>query len=99
MKKTILFLLLVTSLFTRAQRIMTEGTILYNVSVSGNTAQDAAGVFSGATLTTYLKANQALQELRSSLLNQTTIYDAKADSAVILKQAGEQKFIINLNPA
>lgn len=61
--------------------------------------QEAAGVFNGATLTIYLKANQAMQELRSNLLNQTIIYDSKADSAIILKQAGEQKFIINLNSA
>ncbi len=100
MKKIgLLILLSVAFVAGYSQRVMTEGTILYSVSVTGNNAQEAAGVFNGATLTIYLKANMALQELRSNLLNQTIIYDGKADSAVILKQAGEQKFIINLNPA
>jgi GLPGLI family protein len=70
---------------------------MYNLSVNGSAGQEAANVFNGATLTVYLKGNQALQELKSSVLNQSTIYDNKDASAVILKQAGDQKFIINLD--
>ncbi len=80
-----------------AQRVMTEGTVTYNLSVNGSTVQEATNVFNGATLTVYVKGTQALQELKSSVLNQSTVYDGKNASAVILKQAGDQKFIINLD--
>lgn len=80
-----------------AQRVITEGTVIYSLSVNGSAVQEAANVFNGATLTVYFKGNQALQELKSSVLNQSTVYDANSASAVILKQAGDQKFIINLD--
>ena len=80
-----------------AQRVMTEGTISYILSVDGSAGQEATNVFNGATLTLYVKGTQALQELKSSVLNQSTVYDGRNASAVILKQAGDQKFIINLD--
>jgi GLPGLI family protein len=99
MKKIFITLMsvLVTCGLYAQQRVMTEGTVIYNLTVNGSAAQEAANVFNGATLTVYFKGNQALQELKSSVLNQSTIYDGNNASAVILKQSGDQKFIINLD--
>jgi GLPGLI family protein len=100
MKKSIaVFILSFVFLTSNAQRIMTEGTILYNLSVVTTSKEpEMADIFDGATLTVFLKTNQALSELKSVLLNQTIIYDGKNASAVILKESGDQKFIINLTP-
>ena len=97
--KKILLVIFSLCLFVsiQAQRVMTEGTIMYGLTVNGSDAQEAAAIFNGATLTVYIKGNQALQELKSPALNQSTIYDGRNASAIILKQAGEQKFIINLD--
>ncbi|MES2776569.1 MAG: hypothetical protein V4722_20495 [Bacteroidota bacterium] len=101
MKKIIslftLSLVFISSSF--GQRIMTEGTITYNLSVvTTSKAPEMADVFDGATLNVYVKSNQVLSELKSVLLNQTIIYDGKNMGAVILKESGDQKFIINLTP-
>ena len=100
MKKSItVFILSFVFLNSYAQRIMTEGTILYNLSVVTISKEpEIADIFDGATLTVFLKTNQALSELKSVLLNQTIIYDGKNAGAVILKESGDQKFIINLTP-
>jgi len=100
--KKIIFFLLVLSTVTRAnaQRVMTEGTITYNLSVVTSSKEpEIADIFDGATLSVYLKSNVALSELKSVLLNQTIIFDGKNLGAVILKESGDQKFIINLTPA
>ena len=92
---TLIIVLLVVSV--QAQRVMTEGTIVYNLSVITTSKEpEMADIFDGATLNVYLKTNQALSELKSVLLNQTIIYDGKNASATILKESGDQKFIINL---
>jgi GLPGLI family protein len=85
--------------FAFAQRVMTEGTIQYDVVATSQKAQEATNTFNGATLTVYIKGNNVLQELKSNLLNQAIIYNGKSDTAIILKQAGEQKFIVNMNAA
>lgn len=98
--KRLVLLLLSCSLGSVAisQRTMTEGTIMYDLAASGASA-GAANVFDGASFTVYMKGSQVLQELKTNSLSQTTLYDNKSDSAIILKQAGEQKFIIHLNSA
>ena len=98
MKKIIcLFIGSLVIISAHAQRVMTEGTIVYNLSVVTTSKEpEMADIFDGATLTVYLKSTQALSELKSALLNQTIIYDGKNLSAVILKESGEQKFIISL---
>ncbi len=100
MKKSIsVFLLSFLFISVQSQRVMAEGTILYNLSVITTSKQpEMADIFDGATLAVFFKTNQALSELKSVLLNQTIIYDGKNASAIILKESGDQKFIINLTP-
>lgn len=98
MKKIITGFIFILFCFTlSAQSKTNDATIVYSLSVKGSGSQEAATVFNGATLTVYVRGKQALQELKSSVLNQSIIYNGDDASAVILKQAGDQKFIINLD--
>jgi len=97
--KKIFYLLAISFSFlsANAQRSLTEGTIMYNLSVvTGSKEAEMGDIFDGATLNIYLKGNLAMSELKSVLLNQTIIYDDSKASATILKTSGDQKFIINL---
>lgn len=98
MKKSIFFfLILISAISLHAQRVITEGTVTYTLSVLTTSKQpEIADIFDGATLNVYMKGTQVLSELKSPLLSQTIIYDGKNLNAVILKESGEQKFIINL---
>lgn len=98
MKKNIfLVLTFFTVLSVRAQQVITEGTVMYSLSVLTTSKEpEIADVFDGATLNVYMRGTQVLSEFKSALLSQTIIYNGKNSDAVILKESGEQKFIINL---
>ena len=78
--------------FLFAQKIISEGSICYNIQISndGKTTTDSA------TCTIYLKGNTSRMDIANSLGNETTIYDAKAGNSVILKQYSGQKLMITL---
>lgn len=99
MKKitTVLFIFISAYSFSQ-QRVISEATISYNISVNTNNKEpELADIFDGATLTVYIKGDCALSEMKSVLRNQSIIFNGKADTAVILRESGDQKFIINLN--
>ncbi len=102
MKKTfiLLFTILLATFSIAQQRTMSEGQITYNLSVvTNNKEPEIADIFDGAVLNVYVKGNTVMSEMKSVLRNQSIIYDGKADTAVILRESGDQKFIINLNSA
>jgi GLPGLI family protein len=102
MKKTliILFSLFSCTIAMAQQRTMSEGIVTYNLSVVTNSKEpEIADIFDGAVLNVYMKGNTVMSEMKSVLRNQSIIYDGKADTAVILRESGDQKFIINLNAA
>lgn len=80
-----------------AQRKLTEATITYDIVIntSNNTPQPA-DLLDGATSTIYLKANSSRSELSSSLGTQATIIDAKTGDVTVLKDYGEQKYMIKM---
>jgi GLPGLI family protein len=87
--------LLVTQGF--AQKMVTDGTVVYAVSVvKGKDQPGIADAFDGATLTVSLKGAMARTDLKSNLRNQTIFYNSKDGSAVILKESGNEKYMINL---
>ena len=80
------------------QKKFTEGTIAYDIVI--NTTSDkptAADFFDGATSTVYVKGNKSRVEMVSSLGTQSTIIDG--NRIVVLKEYGEQKYMINMTPA
>jgi GLPGLI family protein len=102
MKKlySILSLALIVSFSAQAQKKLTEATISYDIVINTGTDKPrAADFFDGATNTIYIKGNKSRTEMVSSLGTQATIIDAAKNNIAILKEFGEQKYLIQLTPA
>lgn len=102
--KTISSLLLIwgglfCALTANAQKRITEGTISYDIVVNtGNTNPSIADMFNGATSIVYLKGYQTRFERVSSLGVESTIVDAKTGNVNVLKEYGDQKYMISMTP-
>jgi GLPGLI family protein len=97
MKKIILINLLSliccsTSLF--AQKIISEGTINYNILIKINNKPKENG--DSATTVIYLKGDLSRTDMVNTLGSEITIADSKTGNAVILKQYSGQKLMITL---
>lgn len=90
----LLFVLLLSGIATIAQKAISEGTLSYDIAIQ-NAAEKGAPA-TNATLTVYLKGFMSRTDMTSSLGSEKTIYDAKAGSAVILKEYSGQKLMITL---
>ncbi|ANH80370.1 hypothetical protein A8C56_04685 [Niabella ginsenosidivorans] len=99
MKKIGFTLLLggILSIAVWGQKKLTEGTIYYDVVINTNNDKpSAAAMMDGATNVVYLKGNSSRSDLISSLGTQSTIIDGKTGAVTILKDYGDQKYMINL---
>jgi GLPGLI family protein len=103
MKKLyILFTLsfLSSAFLVNAQKRLTEATISYDIVINTNNAKpQAADLLDGATSVIYLKGNSSRSEMISSLGTQSTVIDGKTGKVTILKDYGEQKYMISMTPA
>ncbi|HZI01315.1 MAG TPA: DUF4412 domain-containing protein [Flavisolibacter sp.] len=102
MKKlySILSLAMIVSFSAQAQKKLTEATISYDIVINTGTDKPrAADFFDGATNTIFIKGNKSRTEMVSSLGTQATIIDAAKNNIAILKEFGEQKYLIQLTPA
>lgn len=104
MKKIyMIFLVAATAISTsslQAQKRLTEATISYDIVINTNdAAPKAADFLDGATSVIYLKGASSRSEMVSSLGMQSTIVDGKTGNVTVLKEYGEQKFMINMTPA
>jgi GLPGLI family protein len=90
--------MLLTGIFSFAQKSISEGTIVYTISIeTGNSKQpQMADALDGATTTVYLKGALSRTDMVSSLGNESTIYNAQTGEAVILKEYSSQKLMITL---
>ena len=101
MKQKVVFLGLVCLIgfSTMAQKSFTEGTISYDIVINTGTARpQAADFLDGATSTVYVKGNKSRTEMISSLGTQATVIDGSSNSITILKEYGDQKYLIQLSP-
>lgn len=81
-----------------AQKSLTEGTLIYNMSVeTGSDEPKMADMLDGATTTIFLKGNESRVELVSGLGREATIYNASSGNGVILKDYSGQKLMIILS--
>lgn len=98
MKKFIFTLLaLIPVLAAFSQKKLTEATISYDIVINTGTDRPrAADFFDGATSTVFIKGAKSRTEMVSSLGTQATIVDGKNISVV--KEYGQQKYIIQMNP-
>ena len=96
----LLLVLLGSSLPAMAQKKFTEGTISYDIVINtGSDKPQAADLLDGATSTVYVKGPRSRTEMVSSLGTQATIVDGQKNTVTIIKEYGDQKYIINLTPA
>jgi len=82
-----------------AQKKFTEGTISYDIVI--NTGSDKprnADYLDGTTVVNYIKGNRSRTETVSLLGTLTTIHDRDKNSIVILKEFGEQKYMVTMTP-
>jgi GLPGLI family protein len=82
-----------------AQQKFTEGTITYTVTVNSNDPNPKiVDGFDGATNTVYIKGKLIRSDLVSIFGSQTTIIDGRTGKVVVLKQYGDNKFMIVMSP-
>jgi GLPGLI family protein len=102
MKKNLyiaLLSLLIFSASATAQKKLTEATISYDIVINtSNTTPQAADLLDGATSVIYLKGNSSRSEMVSSLGTQATVIDGKSGDVTILKDYGEQRYMIKMTP-
>lgn len=92
---------LLFSMESFAQKKLTEATISYDIVIntSNASAPKAAELLDGATSVIYLKGNSSRSEMISPLGTQSNIVDGKTGKVTILKDYGEQKYMITMTPA
>jgi GLPGLI family protein len=80
-----------------AQKTLSEGTIIYDITVqTGSKEPQLADMFDGAKTTIYLKGSQSRTEMVSPLGTTITILDARNNTGVVLKEYGNQKLLIKM---
>jgi GLPGLI family protein len=93
----LLIVLLLSGLFSFGQKTISEGTIVYTISIqTGDSKPQMADALDGATTTVYLKGGLSRTDMVSSLGNESTIYNSQTGEAVILKEYSSQKLMITL---
>ena len=102
MKKftTLFFIVFILAISINAQKKFSEATISYDIVINtGSDKPQAADFFDGATSVVYLKGSKSRTEMVSSLGTQATIIDNSKNTFSILREYGEQRFIIHLTSA
>lgn len=95
----VLSVLLALSFSALAQKKLTEGTISYDVVINtGSEKTKNADFLDGTTVVNYIKGQKSRTEMVSPLGTLTTIYDGSKNLIVLLKDIGEQKYMITLTP-
>ncbi len=86
-------------LMAQPVRKLSEATISYDIVINtGENAPKAADLLDGATSVVFLKGNSSRTEMVSSLGKEATIIDGKTGNVTLLKEYGEQKYMIKLTP-
>jgi GLPGLI family protein len=90
-------MVIIPGLAASAQKKLTEATITYNIVINTNNANpQMADMLDGATSVVYLKGNSSRSEMISSLGTQATIIDGNTGNVTVLKDYGDQKYLIQM---
>jgi GLPGLI family protein len=81
----------------RAQKIVSELTLVYEYSVNPTDDGKQGGTTENAVHTVYIKGNKSRSEISNSMFSSTVIFDSNAGSGVILKEVSGQKLLIRMN--
>ena len=80
---------------SKAQKVLSEGAITYNINIS-KVDDNASNGIDGATSTVFLKGTQSRVDMKSALGIESTLHDAKTGNSTILKEYSGQKLMITL---
>lgn len=95
-----LLFFLTIAISVNAQKKFTEGTISYDVVITtGSDKPKNADFLDGTTVVNYIKGDKSRTDMVSPLGTLSTIYDGSKNTIVILKNIGEQRYMITLTPA
>jgi GLPGLI family protein len=98
---TTFFILLWLSFFAATaqdSKIVGDCTVVYNLAIEDPKADpNIVKALSGATKVLYIKGSKSRSELISTGFQQTTIYDTKSDTVIVLREMGANKYISYLS--
>jgi GLPGLI family protein len=98
---TSVFILLLLSFFgatAQDSKIVGDCTVVYNLAIEDPKADpNIVKALSGATKVLYIKGSKSRSDLISTGFLQTTLYDSKSDTVVVLREIGANKYISYLS--
>jgi GLPGLI family protein len=102
MKRFTTFLIILlfsfSSLIAQDSKIVGDCTVTYNLAIDDAKADpNVVKALSGATKVLYIKGSKSRSDLNSNGFQQTTIYDSKSDSIIVLREMGANKYISYLS--
>ncbi|HEX8333555.1 MAG TPA: DUF4412 domain-containing protein [Segetibacter sp.] len=93
----IFFLLLSLQVLAQPAKVISECTVIYELSVEEAKDPELKRSMNGATKTLYIKGTKVRSDLTSSNYTQTTFSDSKTDSTVVLRELGKAKYMSYLS--
>jgi GLPGLI family protein len=93
----ILFILISVQVIAQSPKIVSECTVVYELSVEEAKDPELKRSMNGATKTLYIKGTKVRSDLTSSNYTQTTFTDSKTDSTVVLRELGKAKYMSYLS--
>lgn len=96
MKKLFLLLLIGNITNSYAQKQITDATINYDIFINRVNQEKNISVSPSATYRLYLKGALTKSEFINSIGTETTIFNSKTETGVILKEYSGQKLLVNL---
>jgi hypothetical protein len=98
MKKFVIFFLIINlSVFGNAQKQITDATLSYDILINRVNQEKNTSNSPNATYLLYVKGSLTKSEFINSLGTETTIFNSKTETGVILKEYSGQKLLVNLN--
>jgi len=83
-----------------AQKLLSEGSIQYTISLKEGSKDSSLGnYFKGASSTVYLRGSQSRIDIKTALGLTTSIFNSKTNEGVILREFQSQKLLIRMNAA
>lgn len=96
----LLSFLLLTVQFVEAQKLLSEGSIQYTISLKEDSKDTVlASYFKGALSVVYLRGSQSRTDIKTALGVTTSIFNSKTNEGVILREFQSQKLLIRMNAA
>lgn len=95
----IALLLSMNLVYGQSQKVVADCTVTFSVTVNETGATGTSAMFNNAIKTLYIKGNDVRSDIESSSFVQSTIWNGKTSSAVILREISGNKYMTVLDAA